>query len=356
MRRIFPTFMLVSIVAALLGCERHGAAKSDSVSAPAPVSVRVARPHRGAISRWVALPAEIRPLQQATLYAKTAGYLKTIHVDKGDAAKADTVLAEIESPELLADEAKFKAELEVAQINAKRLNEARDKAPDLVIAQAIDEAKGKLDIAKANLERNETLLAYTKIIAPFAGVVTRRWVDVGAFIPAATSGSAAQNAALLTLMDFSSVRIDVAVPENEVPFIKVGVPVKLSIEELPGKIFEGKVTRFSYALDDATKTMLTEIELPNPQQELRPGMFATTRIAVQTKTDAFLVPADAVLVEKQKTSVFKIADGKAKKVAVKVGFQDGASAEILEGVNADESVILVGKQALNDGQPVKVTQ
>jgi membrane fusion protein, multidrug efflux system len=125
---------------------------------------------------------------------------------------------------------------------------------------------------------------------------------------------------------------------------------------MPGKMFEGKVTRFSYALDDATKTMITEVELPNPQRELRPGMFATARMAVQTKANALVVPTDAVLVEKQKTSVFKVVDGKAKKVAVKVGFNDGTSVEILEGVNADDPIILVGKLPLNDGQAVQVTE
>src|SRR5207249_1249969 len=136
------------------------------------------------------------------------------------------------------------------------------------------------------LERTDTLLGFTKIVAPFSGVITRRMVDPGAFIPAATSGSAAQNAALFTLMDFSRVRVQGAVPEPEVPFIKNELPVKVSLEELPGTVFDGQITRFSQALDDATRTMLVEVELPNPKSLLRPGMYAHLRITVERKPDA----------------------------------------------------------------------
>ena len=121
--------------------------------------------------------------QQATLYAKVAGYLKTIAVDKGDAVKEGALLAEIEVPELIADRAKFKAELEVAQIDYQRVSDAQKKASDLVVPQTVDNARGKLEIAKANLERNETLLGFARITAPFGGTVTRRPGPPGAGSP-----------------------------------------------------------------------------------------------------------------------------------------------------------------------------
>ena len=130
----------------------------------------------------------------------------------------------------------------------------------------------------------------------------------------------------------------------------------MTVDELPGRAFEGRVTRYAYALDDATKTMLTEIELANPKGELRPGMFATVKLVVERKSDALLVPLDALVVEKAKNSVFTVGDGKAKKVPVKVGFNDGVSAEIVEGINPGEPVILVGKQTLNDGQAVNAAE
>jgi membrane fusion protein (multidrug efflux system) len=319
-----------------------------------PANVQVVQPHRGEISRSVTLPANIRAYQQATLYAKVAGYLKSISVDRGDLVKAGDMLAEVEVPELLAEQARFKAEVDVAKVDYERVSQAMKKAVDLVMPQTVDEAKAKYEIAMANLKRNETLLDYAKIVAPFSGVITRRWVDPGALIPSATSSSAPQNAAVVTLMDFSKVRIDVAVPEQETPLVKNDLPVKITVEELPGKAFAGKVTRFAYALDDMTKTMDAEIEMPNPNQELRPGMFATAKIAVQRKHDALLMPIEALVSEKSKTSVFTLVQNKAKKVLVKIGFNDGAMAEIVEGLNGDEMVILPGKMSLNDGQPVNV--
>jgi membrane fusion protein (multidrug efflux system) len=304
----------------------------------------------------VTLPGEIKPYQEATLYAKVAGYLKTITVDKGDPVKEGALLAEIEVPELIADRARFRAEVDVAAIDYKRLSESQKKAPDLVVPQTVDDARGRLEIAQANLERTETLLAYAKITAPFSGIITRRLVDPGAFIPAATSGSAAQNAALVTLSDFARVRLQVAVPEAEASLVAVDQPVELTVDGLPGKTFEAKVTRFSYALDEASKTMLTEIELPNPKFELRPGMYATVKIGLERRPDALLVPTEALVTEKAGTSVFVLAGDKAKKTRVQTGFTDGTHVELLNGVGLDQTVIVVGRQTLNDGQTVKAGQ
>ena len=324
-------------------------------SALNPVEVQIVRPTRGPIIRYVTLPGEIKANQQATLYAKVTGYLKTIAVDKGDQVKAGALLAEIEVPELLAEAAKYRAEVELANTEWQRVSEALTKAPDLVVPLAVDSAKGKYAVAKANLERAETLLNFTKIAAPFSGVVTRRTVDVGAFIPAATAGSP-QSAALLTLADFSTVRVQVAVPEIEASLVMLGQPVIVSVEGLLGRTFEGKVARFSYALDEVTKTMLAELELSNPKLELRPGMYATVRIGIERKDDALLVPADAVLIEKANAAVFTLVETKAKKVSVKIGFNNGKHVEILSGLGSGVPVIMLGKRPLADGQPVNVTE
>src|SRR6516225_3636977 len=129
-------------------------------------------------------------------------------------------------------------------------------------------------------------------------------VDPGAFIPAATTGSTPQSAAIVTLTDFSRIRLQVAVPEVEASLVAVGQPVKFTVDGLPAKNFEGKVTRFSYALDEASKTMLAEIELENPKLELRPGMYAVVKIGIERKDDAMLVPTEALVTEKAGTSVY----------------------------------------------------
>jgi len=336
----------------LSGCKPSSA---EPEKAP-PAAVQAVQPKRGPITRSITLPGEIKAYQQATLYAKVAGYLKTITVDKGDQVKEGDLLADIEVPELIAEETRGKAEVEVADLDYQRLSESRKKAPDLVTPQSVDDAKGKLDVAKATLERTETLLGFAKITAPFSGIVTKRMVDPGAFIPAATSGSTAQNAAIVTLADFNTVRVQVAVPELESSLVATGQPVKVSVEGLSGRSFDGKITRFSYALDEASRTMLAEIELPNPKLELRPGMYASVKIGIERKDDALLVPVEALVVEKTGASVFALADGKAKKTRVQTGFNDGTDVEIISGVKTGQRVILAGKRSLSDGQPVTVEE
>ena len=329
---------------------------SPAPKAAAPVTVQAVTPKRGEVTRSIVLPASVQPYQQTTLYAKVAGYLKTITVDRGDAVKEGQLLADIEVPELLADLAKFKAELELAKLDHDRVRGAQAKAPDLITLQSVDSAAGKWEVAKANLNRIETLLNFTKITAPFSGVVTKRFVDPGAFIPAATSGSAAQTAAILTLTDYRRVRVQLGVPESEVPRVEKGIAARITLEELPGMHFEGTVTRYSHTLDDASRTMLAEIELDNPKGQLRPGMYANVRLFVERKQGALLIPVGALATEKTRNFVFTIADNKAKKIPVKIGFIDQANVEILDGLAPNQPAILLGKVALSDGQPVVVAE
>ena len=356
-RNIVLLFASAALAALSLTCGCGRETQTAGQAAAEPRAVQVVQPFRGEIARTVKLPAfRMLAIQEATLYAKVSGYLKTLTVDKGDSVKEGQLLAEIEVPELLADEAEFKAEARVALTNYTRMAAARERAPDLVVPETLDNLRGQWEIAQAKLQRTQTLLGYARIAAPFSGTITARFVDPGAFIPAATAGSTPQTAAIVTLMDFSRVRVQVFTPEAETPFIKNGTPVQVTVEELPGKTFKGSVTRFSHALDEATKTMLTEIELPNPDGELRPGMYASVQLEVERKHDTLLVPVKALLVEKAGTSVFTVVDGKAKKIPVQIGFNDGTNAEIASGANADQSVILLNGQALNNDQPVTVAK
>ena len=351
----FGSWFLGCLALAILGgC---GPAQTDGPRTSPPVSVQTILPKRGEIARSITLPTfRILALQEATLYAKVPGYLKTLTVDKGDAVKEGQLLAEIEVPELLADQAQYRAESEVARTNYERMAEARQKAPDLVVPQTVDDLRGQWEVAQAKLQRTQTLLQYARLVAPFSGIVTARFVDPGAFIPAATTGMTPGSAAVVTLMDYNRVRVQAFVPEPEVPFIKNGVPAKVSLEELRGRVFPGSVTRYAHALDPATKTMLTEIEMPNPTGELRPGAYASVELEVERKQNALLVPVQALLTEKAGTSVFTVVDGKAKKIHVQLGFNDGANVEIASGIRDDQKVILIGKQTLNDGQPVNLEE
>jgi membrane fusion protein (multidrug efflux system) len=319
-----------------------------------PPTLATAKPTRGPITRFITLPGTVRAQQQATLYAKVPGYLKSIAVDKGTAVKAGDILAELDTPELVADRAKAVAEEKEATVELGRLRQAQEKSPASVTEQQISIAQGHAEAAQATLERATTLLAYRQMVAPFSGIITGRYVDVGAFVPAATAGSAAQNAMVVTLADFSTVRLQVMVPENESALITKEQPVKFTVEAVKTKTFEGKVSRLSYALDEVTRSMLVEADLPNPELLLRPGLYATVKIGVEQHPSALLVPVEAIAMEKTAAFVFTQANGKAKKLPVKLGFNDGTKVEISEGLPEDAAVLLIGKTVLTDGQVVTV--
>lgn len=322
---------------------------------PPQPAVPVTRPKHGDILRFITLPANLRANKQATLYSKVSGYIAKIPVDKGQRVEAGATLAEIEVPELAADLKRYQAEARVAESELQRLNEAAKKAPDLVLPQALDKMRGALDSAKASMERTETLLGFARITAPFPGIVTMRFMDPGAFAPAATTGSTPQSAALFTVMDFTTIRAATGVPELEAPLIKEGQPVKISLEQFPGRTFDCKISRMSYALEESTRTMLVEADIPNADLVLRPGMFATAKIGVEQHQNALLIPVDGVVMEKTAAFVFKWVDGKAKKTPVTLGFNDGTHAELLTGVGPDDPILLPGKRVLTDGQPVQTT-
>jgi len=317
--------------------------------------VEVTSPQRGEIHRFVALPGTLRPNQQVTLHAKVAGYLKSISVDKGDKVKSGQLLAELEMPELVAERAKHEAELNIAKIEADRLKSARAKAPDLITPAASDTAEARLAMARANLTANDTMMRYSKIAAPFDGVVTMRYVDAGAFVPAATASANPTAAAIVTVMDYSTVRVRIAVPEIESSRVQVGQPVVVTTDSLAGKTFRGSVTRHSGALDEATRSLLVEADLPNGDGTLRPGMYVMAKIGVEKHSNALLVPAAALVREKAAGFLFTFAGGKATRVPVKYGFNDGTNVEILDGIADNARVIVPGKVALVSGQAVTPT-
>ena len=329
---------------------------AQTPGAPAAPEVAVTSPRRGDINRFVTLPGSLHANQQVTLHAKVAGYLKSIAVDKGDAVKAGQLLAEIEMPEIVAERAKHEAELHIAQLEADRLKNARAKAPDLITPAASDTADARLAMAQAGLAANETLLRYSKISAPFAGIVTMRYVDTGAFVPAATAGTNPAAAAIVTLMDYSTIRAQVAVPEIEAARVQVGQPVVLTTDSLPGKTFRGTVARHTGALDERTRSLLVEADFPNADLTLRPGMYVNVKIGVEQHTSALLVPAAALVREKAAGFLFTHVDGKATRVPVKYGFNDGAHVEILEGIPENARVIIPGKVALVNGQAVRAVE
>ncbi|MFC5453616.1 efflux RND transporter periplasmic adaptor subunit [Prosthecobacter fluviatilis] len=315
-------------------------------SAASGLDLPAAKPSTGTIHRWVSLPATLAPWQQVMLHAKVTGYISAISVDKGDAVKSGQVIARIEVPELQADLAKSKAEVNAASIEVKRMHEARAKSPDLVLPQTVDELEAKLAIAKAGMERITTLLAFAEIKAPFDGIVTARHVDAGALVTANTSK-------IVEIVDASTLRLQIPVTEMETSLVAVGKPVKAQIDASGPTPVEASISRIAYALDPATRTMLAEADLKNADLKLRPGMYAMAKIAVEKHDKATLIPVAGLVMEKTNAFVFKHIDGKAIKTAVKPGFNDGTNVEIPD-LKADDVILLPGTTLVTDKQPVTV--
>ena len=334
-----------AILAATLGCLATPAA-----NAAEPVPVTTVRPTRGDITRYVALPGTLRANQQVTVQARVAGFVKTIAVDRGDRVKAGQVLAEIEVPELLAERTKQRAEVKVAEVEERRLEAGRKKSPDLVIPQSLDAATARLEVVRAELEKTETLLLYANLTAPFAGVVTARLVDAGAFVPAGVAGGAS---AVVTLADTSVLRAHVPVPEADAVFVRTGQPVRLTVEGMTN-VFLATVSRHTGAVDEATRSLLVEADLPNAADTLRPGMFTTARIGVERHNGALLVRTETIAAEKTANFVFRVDNGVSRKTPVKLGFQDGAVTEVLSGITEEAMIIVPAKSAPADGTTVRV--
>lgn len=304
------------------------------------------KPQKGTIHRWITLPGALAPWQQVDLKARVAGYIQKITVDKGDVVIAGQTLIEIEVPELQADLIKHRAEVKAAEIEVKRLHEARAKSPDLILPQSVDDAEAKLAIAQAGMERTNALIDLAQIKAPFAGVITDRRVDLGAF-------AAAGGGTLLQITDVSTLRFQVPVIEVETSFLKPGIQVEAKVDALNGAVIKDTLSRLSGQLDTATRTMLIEADFKNEDGKLRPGMFATARIAVEQHDNATIIPVAGLVKEKANSFVFKHVDGKAIKTAIKPGFNDGVNVEVPD-LKAEDVILLPGTTALTDKQDVTV--
>ena len=343
-----------------IGCSRGNADAAEDVMKP---TVTVVQPHRADMVRAITLPGDLVGYYQADLYGKVSGYLKSISVDKGDAVKAGQALAEIEVPELQQKLRRARANLEVKQRTFERLQNVWNSDKRLVAREDVDIAEGQYEEAQAEVEELEALVSYTRIVAPFDGVVTGRFVDPGALIQAsgsqsgsaqgATGPSKAGASPVVSVADLSKLRVYIYVPENETSLIRVGMPATLTLREFPGRQFTGTVTRFSKALDLSTRTMLTEVDLNNPQHELYPGMYADVSLELARHPDVLQVPVTAVESDKGKSFVFVVNHNLLTRVAVTTGLATPNHVEIASGLGGTESVVKNFSPALRDGEKVQ---
>ena len=266
--------------------------------------------------------------------------------------KQGQVLAVIDAPEIEQQYEQALADYTIKKVTYERLAQVRKEAPDVIAKQDVDVAEASAKAAKHLLEQRQTWLDYTKVRAPYDGVVTARFADPGALIQVATS-SATQAVPLFTIMDVSTLRFYVNVPQEDAPFVKTGTPATIVLKEPAEKKIETTVTRSTMSLDPSTRTMLVEIDIPNPGEALVSGMFVEVVLSLRQHRDALVIPPAALVSSNSTKAVFVVEQGVARRVPVKTDIDDGVWVEVTEGLTGSEDVVVVGKASLTDGITVK---
>ena len=369
MKRLVPV-VLLAFCATLTACSGEPAPAATDDHIP---TVSVIHPQRGDAVLSINLPGDLVGFYEAALHAKVTGYLNHIYVDKGDWVKKGQLLADIEVPELNQNLNRARANLEMQRLTYDRLKRVRDTDKRLVAQEDVDIAASKWQQAKADAGALETMVNYTKIVAPFEGVITGRFADPGALIRAgggdiglnataadvssgATEGAGGHRSGggpILTMAEIDKLRTYVYVPEEETPLIRRGMPAKLTFKEFPGRTFEGQVTRYANSLDLSTRTMLTEIDIDNPNRRLYPRMYATVMLELEQHPNALELPAGAVDQSHGDSIVMTVRDGVLTRVPVKTGISNGRSIEITSGLNPGDEVVATFSPGLSEGQRVR---
>lgn len=319
------------------------------------IEVQVVKPTRKDLVYTITLSGNIAPLYQTTLYAKVSGYLKWIGPDKGDRVKKDQVVAIIDAPEIEEQYQQAAADYKIKKITFNRLKNVWTTSPDVIAKQDVDVAEAAYEGARNLMQQRAAFRDYTKVRAPYDGTITARFADPGALIQIATS-SATTAIPLFTIMELDTVRVYTNVPQDDSPWVTPGkTQATVTVSELPGRSFNGTITRSTLALDPSTRSLLVEIDLPNPDHLLRPGTFAEVVIGLREVPNALVVPPQAVNSTTKGKSVFTVEDGKAKAVPVHTGITDGRWIEITDGLKGEEDVVVVGKRQLLDQSPVQAS-
>lgn len=389
----FKLTLLAGLLLISAACSREKGISAAPVAANPPVTVAVTKVVRADLLQDLRVAAEFRPYQEIDVHAKVAGFVKHIYVDVGDRVKMGQTLAILEVPELR-DELnqvsatarqseqeveqaqhelkRAEADHTVAHLSYSRLESVTKARPELIAQQEVDDAQGRDESAEAqmaaaksalaaaqehvreaaaNRERVQALLDYTRITAPFDGVITSRYADTGAMLAAGTS-SEQQALSLVKLSQNGLLRLEIPVPESDVSLVHLGKKVSVEVQALK-KTFEGTVARFSDKVDSATRTMMTEVDVPNPKLELIPGMYAYVSFPIVEEKDALAVPIQAVSREGDKVFAYRVGQDNLIEVKpITLGIETRNRVEVLSGLTAGDQIVVGNTSQLRGGQPV----
>ena len=347
--------LLAALLAALLFWRHHHRLVTDAAARQREVDlgprIFVTRVQAGPSARDLTLPADVRGFYQATMYAKVAGYVKSMKVDKGDQVRAGQLLVVLRSPELEQQVAAAAADLAIKKLTRDRFAQLVKK--DFVSKQDYDTAQAQYDVSRATLAQAQSFQAYQILRAPFAGTITARYVDPGALVPAAT-GSTQSAAPLVDIADLRRLRILVFVQQDAAPFVHAGDRVRIGADQQPNLRIEASISRCAEALDPRTRSMLCEIWLDN-EHRLLPGTFVHVTLSLQAPSSP-LVDSSAVLLHADKPAVAVVRDSRVHFVPVRVGLDDGKTVQIVEGLHGGEVVALGLPSEIADGAVIQAIE
>jgi RND family efflux transporter MFP subunit len=327
-------------------------------------SVSVVHPKLGAPLSEITLPGNIQAFTDSPIYARTNGYLKKWYVDIGARVKAGQLLADIETPEVDQQLDQARADLNTAQANYNLSQITSTRYEDLlktdsVSKQDVDNAHGDFEAKKAmvssaqsNVKRLEELQSFEKIYAPFEGVITARNTDVGHLINSGNGGPATE---LFNIAAVRTMRVYINVPQQYSQAAKPGITATLTLQEFPGREFQGKLVRTADAIDVASRTLLVEVDVDNPLGEILPGAYTEVHLKVPSGVPALILPVSALIFRSDGLQVGTVQDGnRAALTKITLGRDMGSEVEVVSGVSANDLVIANPPDSLISGETVRV--
>jgi multidrug efflux system membrane fusion protein len=327
-------------------------------------TVGVIKPAAEPASDELVLPAQLQAYVESAIYSRTNGYLLRWNKDIGSKVKKGELLAEIDTPEVdqelsqaKAAQQQTEAQLQLAKSTAERW--ANLRKTDSVSQQEADQqasaysqATANTAAAEANVRRLQQLESFKHVYSPISGVITRRNTDVGALITAGSSGTGKE---LFDVAQVDPLRVFVSVPQTNAPSIRAGLPAHIELREYPGQKFSGKVVRTADSIDPATRTLLTEIDVPNPDGRLLPGSYAEVHFAVPIQITRLSIPVNAVLFRPEGPRVAVVgSDHRVHLKTISIGRDYGTKVEILGGLDPNDQIVVNPADSLEDGQQVNI--